>query len=343
VNGPFTLARWRPNDDVVLRKNPRYYAASSVRLEEVRFLPTRDEPTILSLYKTGYSHAIPGRFLTPEALTGLRRKRDLKRAPAARTAFYSINSSQSPFDNALVRYALNMALDKKSIATFLGGGQLPAAGVVPPVLGTLPPLNSLPMMIDGQTYDVASSDPAQARILLAKAGYPGGVDKGGNRISFKLTIGQRPRALKTAEILQAQWRHQLGIEVRIGNVTESTWNDLLTNRQYDGMIEDAWMANYLDPSDFLAAFRAPGVTGTTWTSASFDRELENANATVDATERLERLSEVEKTLIRAMPIVPLYFDSYSFLQKPFVRGLWNNPSDTPLFKYTSIDTMWKQT
>jgi len=107
------------------------------------------------------------------------------------------------------------------------------------------------------------------------------------------------------------------------------------------MIEDAWMANYLDPSDFLAAFRAPGVTGTTWTSASFDRELEKADATVDATERLERLLEVERTLLRAMPIVPLYFDSYSFLQKPFVRGLWINPSDTPLFKYTSIDTNWR--
>jgi hypothetical protein len=34
---------------------------------------------------------------------------------------------------------------------------------------------------------------------------------------------------------------------------------------------------------------------------------------------LEHLSEVERTLLRAMPIVPLYFDSYSFLQKPFVR------------------------
>jgi hypothetical protein len=43
----------------------------------------------------------------------------------------------------------------------------------------------------------------------------------------------------------------------------------------------------------------------------------------------------------AMPVVPLYFDSFSFLQKPFVRGLWNNPADVPLFKYASIDTQWR--
>ena len=46
-------------------------------------------------------------------------------------------------------------------------------------------------------------------------------------------------------------------------------------------------------------------------------------------------------LMRAMPVVPLYFDSCSFLQKPYVRGLWNNPGDVPLFKYAWIDRNWK--
>ena len=340
VNGPFTLARWRPNDYVVLRKNPRYYARSSVRLEEICFLPSRDEPTMLSLYKAGLSHAIPGKFLTPEAVAGLRGKRDLKREPAARISFYSLDSLQPPFDTILVRYALNMALDKKPIAAYLAGGQLPAAGVVPP-MRMFPPLQSLPVTVDGQTYDVLSSDPAGARTLLAKAGYTGGVDKQGKRISFKLTINQRPRALKTAEILQAQWRQRLGIEVMIGSVTESIWTEAVSNKRYSGMIEDAWTANYLDPNDFLEMFGSPGATGATWTSASFDGELERANAAPDATERLHQLAEAERTLMRVMPIVPLYFDSFSFLQKPFVRGLWNNPGDVPLFKYTSIDTNWR--
>jgi ABC-type oligopeptide transport system substrate-binding subunit len=76
-------------------------------------------------------------------------------------------------------------------------------------------------------------------------------------------------------------------------------------------------------------------------SAAFDQELERANATPDAGERLHKLAESERTLMLAMPVVPLYFDSFSFLQKPFVRGLWNNPADVPLFKYASIDTQWR--
>jgi oligopeptide transport system substrate-binding protein len=340
VNGPFTLARWQPNDYVVLRRNPRYYASSCVRLEEICFLPTRDEHTMLSLYKAGQSHASPGRFLSPQALAGLRQVRDLKREPAARIAFYSIDSQHPPFENVLVRYSLNMALDKQAIAAYLAGGQSPAAGFVPP-MQMFAPLINLPVTVDGQTYDVVSSDPKGARTLLAKAGYPGGVDKRGNRVSFKLTIGQRPRSLKTAEILQAQWRQRLGIEITIGSVTESVWSEILNRQQYDGMVEDAWMANYLDPHDFLGALASPGSTGATWMSAAFDQELERANATPDAGERLHKLAESERTLMLAMPVVPLYFDSFSFLQKPFVRGLWNNPADVPLFKYASIDTQWR--
>jgi ABC-type oligopeptide transport system substrate-binding subunit len=70
-------------------------------------------------------------------------------------------------------------------------------------------------------------------------------------------------------------------------------------------------------------------------------ELERANAMPEPSERLHKLAAAERTLMRAMPIVPLYFDSFSFLQKPFVRGVWNNSDDVPLFKYTSIEIQWK--
>jgi oligopeptide transport system substrate-binding protein len=232
-----------------------------------------------------------------------------------------------------------MALDKQAIAAYLAGGQSPAAGLVPP-MRMFALLRNLPVTVDGQTYDVVSSNPAAARELLARAGYPGGVDKLGKRISFKLTINQRPRALKTAEILQAQWRQRLGIEITI-SVTESVWAENVANKQYDGMIEDAWTAYYVDPNDFLAVFASTGMTGATWTSSAFNQELERANATQDAGERLHKLAEAERTLMLAMPVVLLYFDSFSFLQKPFVRGLWNNPGDVPLFRYTSIDTNWR--
>jgi ABC-type oligopeptide transport system substrate-binding subunit len=73
----------------------------------------------------------------------------------------------------------------------------------------------------------------------------------------------------------------------------------------------------------------------------FDAGLDWANATIEPVLRMERLAGSEELLMRTMPIIPLYCDSYSYLQKPFVRGLPMNPGNLPLFKYAWIDTNWR--
>ena len=340
VNGPFTLAQWRPNDRVLLRKNHHYYGSASVRLDQVFVLPTRDEQTFVSLYKSGYSHSMQGHLLSPQTLPALRHKRDLLRAPAAHTVFYSLNSSRPPFDNLLVRYALNMSVNKKMIADYLSGSQQPAAGFVPP-MRAFSHLVKLPVVVGDRSYDVLSFDPAGARDLLASAGYPGGVDNKGTRLSFTVTTTQRPRSGKTAEILRQQWRDNLGIDIRLANLTESVWAATLTFKRYKGMIEDGWAADYLDPNAFLSTFIAPGITGATWSNPLFEARLEAANSTAERASRMEKLADSERYMMQFMPIVPLYFDSWSYLQKPFVRGLWMNPRTQPLFKYAWIDTNWR--
>ena len=56
---------------------------------------------------------------------------------------------------------------------------------------------------------------------------------------------------------------------------------------------------------------------------------------------MKRLANSERYMMQFMPVVPLYFDSWSYLQKPFVRGLWMNPGSQPFFKYAWIDTDWR--
>jgi hypothetical protein len=49
----------------------------------------------------------------------------------------------------------------------------------------------------------------------------------------------------------------------------------------------------------------------------------------------------EERLLRAMPVLPLFFDSYSYLEKPYVRGMTRNVLDLPQFKAAWIDTNWR--
>ncbi|HYZ82912.1 MAG TPA: hypothetical protein VE621_00835, partial [Bryobacteraceae bacterium] len=69
--------------------------------------------------------------------------------------------------------------------------------------------------------------------------------------------------------------------------------------------------------------------------------LQRANGAIDSASRLKKLAESETYLMRSMPIVPLYFESYSCLQKPFVRGFDLNLGNIILFKYAWIDPHWR--
>ena len=67
----------------------------------------------------------------------------------------------------------------------------------------------------------------------------------------------------------------------------------------------------------------------------------SAAASEDTAERMARLSECERYLLRAMPFVPLYKDVWTYLKKPFVKGLGTNSVDRHQFKYLWIDRNWR--
>ena len=57
--------------------------------------------------------------------------------------------------------------------------------------------------------------------------------------------------------------------------------------------------------------------------------------------RMRKLATCEERLLSAMPMLPLFFDSYAYLQKPYVKGMSLNVLDLPAYKDIRIDTNWK--
>ena len=56
---------------------------------------------------------------------------------------------------------------------------------------------------------------------------------------------------------------------------------------------------------------------------------------------MRKLAACEERILRAMPVLPLFFDAYSYLEKPYVRGMTRNALDLPQFKAAWIDTSWR--
>jgi ABC-type oligopeptide transport system substrate-binding subunit len=341
VSGPFTLQHWRKYEALTAVRNQRYYDASVVAIDQLVFLPIVDGTTKINLYRSGNVTAMPGLGFPPLFTPILGRKKDFHTQPVFGTVCPTISSRKPPLDNVLLRYALNMGTEKKPFSDFLGAGRVPALSLVPPLLG-YPAPDSLHVSIEGHRYDVLSFHIEGARALLAKAGFPAGVDPSGSGLEITYHFPALPETRQKGEMLQQQWQRHLGLRVKLAVREFSVHWKMVLDGDYSGVADYAFLPNYFDPNPFLDPFLTPGAGNPTgWTHPDFSALLAEANRTLHPQERLTKLAECEKYLLRAMPFLPLYFDALTYLQKPFVRGLTANLFDMRSFKYAWIDTHWR--
>ena len=144
--------QWRPYDRIVLARNPLYWEAQSVVIGEIVFLSVSSVTTNVNLYKAGGSF---DGFPSDSAAIGAGRfpERETFDRSRVQTYWYLMNIGKPPLDRPGVRYALNLATDKTAIATFLGAGQTPANGIVPPMAGYSTSA-TLPVSVNGRNLNV---------------------------------------------------------------------------------------------------------------------------------------------------------------------------------------------
>ena len=334
TNGAFILKERRTNDKVLLGRNPHYYEADVVTLEELEFQIVVDGATTANLYRTG--GAAVAQPLLPQLLPALSRKRDFRAYPMFGLVFPLFNTTIPPLNDVRVRYALNMAIDKKAVAHFASAGRMEARGLVPPLDGYASS-RDLEVSIDGVAYNVLSYDPRAARELFRKAGH----DVNG-KLPIQFLLPKLPDAKPVSEILQQQWRHVLGVELIFVTQDLQTWLQTIFTRTFRGIALWGDTAGYIDPTWFLDQFKASSPANPTgWSDLRFEDLLSQAAATADHAARMHKLYEAERQLLRGMPCIPLYTDVWTYLRKPFVQGLGANTLDIQQWKYAWIDTNWK--
>ena len=340
-NGAFRLTRRIPYERTIVARNQDYYEAGIVALDEIEFVPVSSGVTTANLYRSGDIHAMPGERLSPLLQPTLEGHRDFHVAPACFLICHLFNTRKAPFNNLLLRYAFNMATDKSAIARCYGAGRLPARNIVPPIAGYDAP-QSLHVPIDGVTYDVLSYDPEAARALLAKAGYPNGLNRDGRPFRFEVLFPTLPHSRPIAEMLQQQWRRNLNVEPNLVMQEFTVWMESALSLQYSAIAEGGGWPDYLDPKGFFDWFaNGSPISATGYSDATFDRMLAEADGDADPAARMRKLAECERHLLTSMPLIPIYHNVWLYLQKPFVRGMEANALDKHPFKYVWIDTNWR--
>ena len=329
TSGPFKLAAHRPYDRVVTVRDPMYWDAANVKLNGITFFALDDNTTIMNLYKAGDIDAMLNHSVPAPWLSEIAPMKDFMDGPEAAIEFYLLNTTQGPTKDLRVRKALNMAIDKRALADWRHVKPLTALtpeGIFP---GYPQP--------KGDVFD-----PQKAKRLLADAGYR---DSAGNFDPKKFPVDQveltaNPAGanLQVAEFVQAQWKQNLGITIAIKMMEFKTFLVAQSKLEYKGIARSGWVADYMDPFNFLWLYYTPtGNNGTGWWDKRYADLLDEANQQVDHQKRYELLARAEAMALEAQPVIPLTTNATRWMKKPYVKGMYPNPQTLHAWKFVYIE------
>jgi oligopeptide transport system substrate-binding protein len=350
-NGPYLLDEWKFRYEITMRRNPEHYDQDKLKITRLVWVEIEELHTAMNLYKSGEIDYL-GDDATPpiEYLPIVEKKRDFLQNEYLGVQWYEFNTKRPPLDDVRVRRALNHAVDKALLVEKIArGGQTPATHYVPDITGLGYSKAAAADKAAGtspfQSPEV-EFDPARARALLREAGYE--IEKDGDGYqargfpSIEVMYNNNEDFRNMAVAIQDMWRRHLGVHATLRS---EEWKVLLAEHQegHFQVIRLGWTADYDHPQTFLELFRSDNPQNQTgFSDREYDETLRAATVAADPAESIRLYRKAEAIAVRAMPRLPLYFDTRSKLLKPWVKGFWGSALHPHLFEYFWIDPAFQQ-
>ncbi|MFQ6021525.1 MAG: ABC transporter substrate-binding protein [Acidiferrobacterales bacterium] len=272
--GPYQRVSYQKDAVIRYQAHPDYWGGKAA-IDKLIFAITPDPAVRYAKLKAGECHVMP--YPNPADLEAMEKDPDIKllRQEGLNVGYLAFNTEKKPFDNKLVRQAINYAINKQAIidAIYLGAGA-PAKNPIPPTIWS---------------YNDAVRDypynPEKAKELLSEAGYPDGFET--DLWAMPVQRPYNPNARRMAELMQADLG-KVGIKAKI---VTFEWGEYL-KRSKQGehqMILLGWTGDNGDPDNFmyvlLGCAAAKGANRARWCHKPFDDLLVEAKRTADVAKR----------------------------------------------------------
>lgn len=322
-SGPFRIVKWIKKREILCERNPYYWDFDNVFLDKIQISIISDPYLTLQLFDNDEIDLASVLLcsLPLQALEPYRQEKTLQYASSGGTTFCSFNVQQYPFTNQNIRKAFSYAIDRQHLTQQISLlNEVPATRLLPPSLvkKTQSPLFS-------------GFDEELARGYLHRGLKELGVFGNETDQNFPLhlfinnltlSFDATPLNRKIAEILQDQWKKNLGFKVKLDPSDYSTQMEKLNQKNY-GIALASWISQINDPINIFERFKNrhlpknfPG-----YESAKFNELLALSYMENDPLNRAKIFDQAESFLLQEMPITPLYHSCHNFLCKPHLSGL----------------------
>lgn len=344
VNGPYTIEAWRFRHEIVMTENPHYWARDSLRVRRVVWVQADSSQAGMNLYRTSEVDllTIPP---SPQHHPLVRPLKDYRLYPGLVSYWLDVNTRARPVDDARVRRALDLAIDKAALAERIGD-VLPATHYAPDNTGGGYAEQAAEDRAAGRD-PFAGGDPERARALLREAGYEIVEEAGGRRaegfppLTLIYTTGHDvPRLVAVA--LQGMWRRHLGVAISLQEQEPRVlWGSSLPKGDFQ-LAATGWTADYNHPHTFLENFVSTSPQNMTgWADPAFDDLLSRAGRAPDPRESIRLYRRAEARAVAGMSRIPLVFPMGAMLVKPWVKGFRGNGQSQVLVRWLWIDPAWR--
>ncbi len=327
-NGPFMLKSFFPDDRLVLVKNPYYWDAAHVKLAQEIFIPLEDRAAALRRFMAGEINSYDDVPVDQIGFVRARLGDEFKVAPYLGGYYYAFDTRHPPFDDARVRRALSMVVDREFLADRIWGGTMqPAYSFVPPGILSY----GAPASVTWKDMDSFARED-MAKRLLREAGYGAGGKPLDVEIRFNISEANKATAVAIADM----WK-VLGVTARLYQTDATSYYAFLHSGARFDVARFGWFADYADAQNylFLAESDNPGLNDAHFSNPAYDALMRAARRAAPEP-RIAFLHQAETLLLKEQPYLVLLFARSRNLVSKRLRGWLPNVLDHHPGRYISI-------
>lgn len=301
VSGPFRLTSWRPQEEIVLERNERYFESDRPRLDRVVFRVVPERSNHVTELLRGELDFIPR--VSAQDAERVDQATHVVLLPYwhRQYTYLGWNTARPLFADARTRQALTQAIDRQALVDTLMLGFARVARS--PIISTVWAFNDA---IDPWPYD-----PAVARERLGELGWAPGADgvlvRDGQRFSLELATNSSSRTWRDAATMIQEQLRQVGVEVQIRPIEFHTLISRMEQHDYDAAIGSFSIDTSLDLKyAFHTESIDDGYNFGGYSNARVDELIDEVKRQVDPLDAGPMLDEIQQILHDDQPFTFLW-------------------------------------